>query len=269
MTLVWIRTCFRLHTVDSCAALTTTHVSTTPNWSDRAPLMSPTSSQLPSDRVQPQKDEQDGKEDLFATLFSPPTPPASPLPTPVFDTTVATSSSRQQSSRRSRSFSISSGEFGSFVSVPARDDPLYADQGETFSPISGLEFFDQFTEHAVKSNAQKRQVLDELLLHEDDPLYWVDDDTSGPAPPDVDVHETENKSSSERSHSPVPPIPEEPDSPIHRGRSRAPDRFVNKLSEPKRHLTAVCIYQVRRSSILKLQSIRPRRPQSQCAAGAA
>ena len=104
------------------------------------------------------------------------------------------------------------------------DDPLYADQAMAFSPISsirGLEFFDQFTDHAAKSNAQKRQVLDELLLHEDDPLYWVDD-TSVPAPPDLGTLETEIN----LSHSPVPTIPEEPSSPILKGRERVPDRCV-------------------------------------------
>jgi len=144
--------------------------------------MPPTSSHSPSDRTQPRKDEQDGKEDLFATLFSPPTPPASPLPILAFDTTAPTPSSKLQSPRHSRTFSTSSSEFGSFVSVPATDDPLYAGQQITFSPITGLGFFDQFTDHAAKSNAQKRGVLDELLLHEDDPLYWVSD-ASEPAPP--------------------------------------------------------------------------------------
>ena len=198
-----------------------------PNCGDRVLLMSSTSSQPSSDRTQPRKDEQDGKEDLFATLFSPPTPPASPLPTPVFDVAAATSNTKPQSSKHSRTFSTSSGEFGSFVSVPATDDPLYPDQAMAFSsisPIRGLEFFDQFTDHAVKSNAQKRQVLDELLLHEDDPLYWVDD-TSGPVPPDPDTLETGIRSS-RLSHSPVPPILEEPSSPILEGRERLPDRCV-------------------------------------------
>jgi len=189
--------------------------------------MSSTSSQPSFDRTQPRKYEQDGKEDLFATLFSPPTPPASPLPTTVFDATIVTSSTKPQSSKHSRKFSTSSGEFGSFVSVPTTDDPLYADQAVAFSPISpikGLEFFDQFTDHAAKSNAQKRQVLDELLLHEDDPLYWVDD-TSGPAPPNMGTLETKINSS-RSSHSPVSPIPEEPSSPILEGRERVPDRCV-------------------------------------------
>jgi len=214
--------------------------SSPPDWSDRVLLMSPTSSQPSSDRTQPRKGEQDGKEDLFATLFSPPTPPASPLPIPVFDPTAATSSTKPQSSRHSRNFSTSSVEFGSFVSVPVTDDPLYTDQAVAFSPISpirGLEFFDQFTDHAVKSNAQKSQVLDELLLHEDDPLYWLDD-TSGPAPPDLDTLETRIKSLG-LSHSPVSPIPEEPSSSVLEGEGRVPDRCVWASPKTERHLNLI------------------------------
>lgn len=199
-----------------------------PNQGDRVLLMSPASPQPPSDQSQPRKEQQDGREDLFATLFSPPTPPASPLPAPAFDTTATTSSAKLQSSGHSRTFSTSSVEFGSFVSVPATDDPLYADQKATFSPISptsGLEFFDQFTDHAAKSNAQKSQVLDELLLHEDDPLYWVND-SSEPTPPGLDTLVTETEQL-RLSHPPVPPIPEEPSPSDLQERGRGSDRYVN------------------------------------------
>jgi len=207
-----------------------TPIFATPNWRDRLLLMSPASSRPPSERTQPRKDEQDGKEDLFATLFSPPTPPASPLPAPAFGAATAISSTEPQSSIHSRKFSTSSWEFGSFVSVPATDDPLYANKQPAFSPISptsGLEFFDQFTDHAAKSNAQKRQVLDELLLHEDDPLYWVND-TSEPAPPGLDTLEIGVERLS-FSHSPVPPIPEEPSPSDLQGGGRAPGRYVNEF----------------------------------------
>lgn len=151
--------------------------------------------QPPSDQTQPRGDDQDEREDLFASLFSPPTPPASPSPVLVPDNTSATSSTQPQPSRNSRSFSASSGEFGSFVFVPATEDPLCSRQQAGFplvSPINGLQFFDQFTDHAAKSNAQKRQVLDELLLHQDDPLYWVEG-TTEPLLPDVDALETDTK----------------------------------------------------------------------------
>ena len=216
-----------MYTIDS------TPIFTTPNWGDRVLLMSPTSSQPPSDRTQPRKGEQDAKEDLFATLFSPPTPPASPLPTPAFDTAAAIASTKLQSSGHPRRFSTSSCEFGSFVSVPASDDPLCVDQDAAFapsSPIGGLEFFDQFTDHAARSNAQKRQVLDELLLHEDDPLYWVND-ASEPAPPDPDVLEADTNQL-RMSSSPVPPIPEESSSSILQGGARVLDRYVNEFPKP-------------------------------------
>lgn len=119
------------------------------------------------------------------------------------------------------------------MSVSATDDPLYADQGAAFfpvSPIRGLEFFDQFTDHAAKSNAQKREVLDELLSHEDDPLYWVND-LSKPASSDLDTFEADIELS--RSfRSPVPPIPEEPSSPVLQGEGSVSDRCVNRFSEP-------------------------------------
>lgn len=192
--------------------------------------MSPASPQPSSDKSQPRQDVQDGKEDLFAALFSPPTPPASPLP---FGTAAATSTNKPLSSIHSRKFSTSSVEFGSFVSVPATDDPLYTEQQAAFPPISptsGLEFFDQFTDHAAKSNAQKRRVLDELLLHEDDPLYWVND-TSKPTPPDSDALETDMKQQL-LSHSPVPPIPEESSSSDLQERGRVSDRYVDEFSKP-------------------------------------
>jgi len=195
-------------------------------------LMSPASPQPPSDQTQPQKGEQDGREDFFATLFSPPTPPASPFLASTFDS-VVTSSTKLQSSGHSRKFSTSSGEFGSFVSVPATDDPLCADQEAAFPPISptsGLEFFDQFTDHAAKSNAQKRQVLDELLLHEDDPLYWVND-ANKPTPLAPDTLETDIEQL-RSAHSPVPSVPEEPSTPNPRGRGRVSDRCVDGFSKP-------------------------------------
>ena len=201
-----------------------------PNWSDRMSLMSSTSPRLPSGQAQLGEDERDEKEDLFATLFSPPTPPASPFPLQTFRTSAATSNAKPQSSAHSRRFSTSSNEFGSFMSVPAIDDPLYAEHQPAFSPIpptTGLEFFDQFTDHAAKSNAQKRQVLDELLLHEDDPLYWVND-TSDPGPdaPETDINQLQP------SHPPVPPIPEEPSSSDLQGRGGVLDRCVDEFLKP-------------------------------------
>lgn len=195
--------------------------------------MSPASSQSPSDQTQRRKDEQDERDDLFATLFSPPTPPASPFPMLVPDNTAVASCTQLHPSRNSRSFSTSSSEFGSFVSVPATQDPLYANPRAIFpsgSPLNGLQFFDQFTDHATKSNAQKRQVLDELLLHEDDPLYWVND-TDESIPPDLDVLETHTRLL-QLSRSPVPSIPEEPSSSDPQGSGRLSDRYAEWSLKP-------------------------------------
>lgn len=183
-----------------------------------------------SGRSQPRKDGQDEKEDIFATLFSPPTPPASPFPTLAPDNTAVASCTKPHPSRR---FSTSSSEFGSFVSVPATEDPLYANPQAVFpsiSPLNGLQFFDQFTDHAAKSNAQKRQVLDELLMHQDDPLYWVNH-SNGFVPPDFDAFEADTEHL-QLSHSPVPPIPEEPSSSDPRWSGPASYRCANLTLGP-------------------------------------
>ena len=114
------------------------------------------------------------------------------------------------------------------MSVPVSEGPLYANQQTTFSPISptnGLQFFDQFTDHAAKSNAEKRQVLDELLLHQDDPLYWVND-TNEHTLPDPDVPKTEPQLP-RLSQSPEPSIFEEPSLSGSQGGVRVSDRYVN------------------------------------------
>lgn len=194
--------------------------------------MSPASPQPSFDQTQPRRDEKGEKEDLFATLFSPPTPPASPLPISAPDDTAATPSTKHEQFTHSRRFSTSSSEFGSFVSVPAAEDPLYADKQAVFSPISpinGLQFFDQFTNHAHKSNAQKRQVLDELLLHQDDPLYWLND-TSESISPDLNILETDDTNKALRSQ--IPPILEESYPPDLQGRGILSDRYASHPSEP-------------------------------------
>lgn len=190
--------------------------------------MSPASPQPPSDQTQPRKGEQDEKEDLFATLFSPPTPPASPSPTLVHDITAVALHTKSHPSRHSRRLSTSSNEFGSFVSVPATEDPLYANRQAAFPSLNGLQFFDQFADHAAKSNAQKRQVLDELLQHQDDPLYWLNDTTES-APSDPGALETESQRW-RLPHPLVPPIPEEPSSsdPRASGSNRCVGWFLNQ-----------------------------------------
>ena len=108
------------------------------------------------------------KEDLFATLFSPPTPRASPTRTPEPTSGWSARHARQEST---------DSEFGAFVSVPAAEDPLRLVDGPDLGPYSSqqtYEFFDRFTEDAKAASEKRRsQVLDELLQHEDDPLYWL------------------------------------------------------------------------------------------------
>nr|VWP00784.1 Transcription factor MBP1 [Ganoderma boninense] len=117
------------------------------------------------------------KEDLFATLFSPPTPRASPTRTPEPNSGWSARHARQEST---------DSEFGAFVSVPATEDPLRLADGPNLGPYDSqqnYEFFDKFTEDAKAASEKRRsQVLDELLQHEDDPLYWLQGMSSVDAP---------------------------------------------------------------------------------------
>ncbi|KAJ7153463.1 TLD-domain-containing protein [Mycena crocata] len=130
--------------------------------------------------------------DKFSTLFSPPTPRASPelppLALPVQTKPAHAAHAAPQMSPDS--------EFGSFVSVPAAQDPLSLmtpglDLPTPMQPESGSSidsssrpghlrtasqnFFDQFSQSAKNRTETKRGLLDELLMHEDDPLYWIKD----------------------------------------------------------------------------------------------
>lgn len=108
------------------------------------------------------------KDDVFATLFSPPTPRASPSRTP--------EPGQTRPARHMRTESTDS-DFGAFVSVPAAEDPLHPGE-EAADPVFSLPqnqvFFDRFTEDAkAASERNRREVLDELLQHENDPLSWM------------------------------------------------------------------------------------------------
>ncbi|KAF8147826.1 hypothetical protein B0H34DRAFT_617784, partial [Crassisporium funariophilum] len=125
--------------------------------------------------------------DKFSTLFSPSTPRASPTLIPVPDapsSSIFTSSNAmryQTHKQRARSISSLSDDFGSFVSVSAYEDPLSTniqtfDDDQPPPPVTNVSmlFFDKFVEDAKKaSEAKRRSVLDELLLHQDDPLYFL------------------------------------------------------------------------------------------------
>ncbi|KAF8993337.1 TLD-domain-containing protein [Hymenopellis radicata] len=128
--------------------------------------------------------------DKYAILFSPPTPRASPMPELSLQTSIPPGPDPIPSSS-------SDGEFGSFVSVPASEDPLAA-----FTPIeedfssnsshharsTSQDFFDKFAQEArLASDKNKQGVLDELLLSDRDPLYWPEPPQAQPKEPDVEL----------------------------------------------------------------------------------
>ncbi|KAF5378562.1 hypothetical protein D9615_007099 [Tricholomella constricta] len=130
--------------------------------------------------------------DKFATLFSPATPRASPTMEPVPATTIyARPVPRPGISRKEASGSDS--DFGSFVTVSAMEDPLAmldfdlppaVTIGEppkgSGAQTSSLDFFDKFAQDAkTAADRKKHGVLDELLMHEDDPLYWLKEQDKG------------------------------------------------------------------------------------------
>jgi hypothetical protein len=149
----------------------------------------------------------------FATLFTPATPPATP--TPIFRDQHPTTTRPQH--HRNRTVSAES-EFGAFVSVPAAQDPLSFDfpvveqsaqkqQGSAPSGNTSLDYFDQFTASAKTASEQSRRgVLDELLEHEDDPLYFLQAHGYPPLPPTSQIPLASPPASVVTSS--PPPIPE-------------------------------------------------------------
>lgn len=127
---------------------------------------------LPNESGVPQHDD---KDDIFATLFSPATPRASPTlhATTTDDRDVERIRPRLSHNRTS---SIDS-DFGSFVSVPSAEDPLHQlseSAGEAFPQPPSFDFFDRFTEEAkVATEKNKQGILEELLRHEEDPFYFL------------------------------------------------------------------------------------------------
>lgn len=133
------------------------------------PLPSPTHHSDPSDPF----------DNLFSDI---------PLSKPIF--IPAKSSERMKRNDLPHSPASANSDFGAFVSVPPSMDPLqqplvdmdtqttmssaYHHQG---SPTS--DFFERFAVGAKeRSEKNERRVLDELLEHEDDPLYWIDSQNS-------------------------------------------------------------------------------------------
>lgn len=146
--------------------------------------------------------------DKFATLFNPSTPHASPTIQPIFSQSRPTSSIRSnnrlsQSQIGSTRLDSNDSDFGGFVSVPPAQDPLSQtffsetppleailtrdpreDSSKTSQRVShsNSDFFGQFVEGAKEQDNQGKGkgYLDELLRHEDDPLYWINHGGSEP-----------------------------------------------------------------------------------------
>ena len=121
--------------------------------------------------------------DKFSTLFSPSTPRASPI----LGTTIPLNPSQPSPSSSVPSFyhrhhakqPSSDSDFGAFVSVEPAEDPLLADfEFDDKHPVlKPTTFFDKFAQDAKRKVEEKRRsVLDELLMHEDDPMYWLKDE---------------------------------------------------------------------------------------------
>ncbi|KAJ7730243.1 TLD-domain-containing protein [Mycena maculata] len=141
--------------------------------------------------------------DKFSTLFSPPTPHASP----VLGSLSLPGHSALTDSAYGAPMSPDS-EFGSFVSVPAAQDPLSllttvpsaitpADSSSRPGHLrtTSQTFFQEFSQSAKDRTETKRGLLDELLMHEDDPLYWVKDQSTSPPPPEDDLLPSEKPNS--------------------------------------------------------------------------
>jgi len=136
-------------------------------------------------------DDHDPAFDKFSTLFSPSTPRASPILGPAPDPVP-------RRVAKLGLYSRASGSTPEFVSVSASEDPLGTGSGlvPPQSPQlpfpntldkrnSTLSFFEQFGENARVAVDKKRHgLLEELLMHEDDPLYWVA--TQAAVPPHSD-----------------------------------------------------------------------------------
>ncbi|KAJ7459501.1 TLD-domain-containing protein [Mycena galericulata] len=138
--------------------------------------------------------------DKFSTLFSPPTPRASPID-PLF---LPSENQPTQAPYET----LPDSEFGSFVSVPAAQDPLslLASTPSSVQPANpssrpghlrnaSQTFFNEFSQSAKDRTETKRGLLDELLIHEDDPLYWLKDQSTSSPPPEEDILPSEKPNS--------------------------------------------------------------------------
>jgi hypothetical protein len=123
--------------------------------------------------------------DLFATLFAPATPPASPLPLGSPSIFSPPPSARSQVTSISTASSTES-DFGAFVSVPPSEDPLApplsrSEPSGPPPPTARRRSSGDFFAEAKAATARNQQgLLVELLEHEDDPMYWHKSTASQP-----------------------------------------------------------------------------------------
>ncbi|KAF8991217.1 hypothetical protein BDQ17DRAFT_1255129, partial [Cyathus striatus] len=129
---------------------------------------------------------QETLEDKFAMLFHPSTPRASPTtestPRP-FDTfplpnLPQPARSPTHTHKRTNRLSMSSTDsFGSFVSVNPADDPLSLSfEGADGGRGGKGNFFDRYSQDAKRaSEARGRDLVGELMRHEEDPRVWLDE----------------------------------------------------------------------------------------------
>jgi hypothetical protein len=112
--------------------------------------------------------------DRFASLFSPPTPPATPHLTPSVTHSRPLSTDHHRPALHPRQDSSDS---LLLIPVPTASDPLT----RSVPPIPesrshSLEFFGKFVDEAkLASERSKKLFVDEILEHEDDPLYFLTD----------------------------------------------------------------------------------------------
>ncbi|KAG9310784.1 TLD-domain-containing protein [Chiua virens] len=154
----------------------------------------PTSSRNPDTSQQSSSALSEADIDRFATLFSPATPPATPTSsaTEPLPSVIAPTTRPRKSTQGS-----TDSDFGAFVFVPPSQDPLSfsdAPSPPDAPPVSqtpphpsnvNLIYFDQFTSNAkTASERNRRGVLDELLQHQDDPMYFLSTHTT-PTPPSL------------------------------------------------------------------------------------
>jgi len=191
--------------------------------------------------------------DRFASLFMPATPPGTPT-----QTTHEQAKIKPCQHRRTHTESSSSdSDFGPFVSVPPSQDPLASSGsatptmasttqapvtslvvGPTKTGNTSLDYFGQFTTSARAASERSRKgVLDELLEHQDDPMYFlamqaqVDHPLSEQSSHAPTVTDLLNEGAELRAQTLSPPLPPStssalaPTSATHTPRQRSPVPF--------------------------------------------